>query len=100
MYNIVPLTSGNVQLPKFHLNMPRYPDPVTDAVHKMLPNTVFVLVWHIRPSSYFISNNLCLFLLLHKTPLLLVSTYLDGPWLHGFMVYNLHLTKLLTVDKI
>jgi len=44
MYNIVPLTSGNVQLPKFHLNMPRHPEPVTTAVYKMLPNTVFVLV--------------------------------------------------------
>ena len=56
MYNMVPLTSGNVELPKFHLNMPRHPELVTTAVHKMLPNTVFVLVGHIRTSSYVASN--------------------------------------------
>ena len=56
MYNMVPLTSGSVQLPKLHLNMPRYPEPVTTAVHKMLPSTIFVLVCHVH-IHYIISVN-------------------------------------------
>jgi hypothetical protein len=41
-YNMVPLVSGTVHLPKMHLNMPRFPDVMTAAVHRMLPSTIFV----------------------------------------------------------
>lgn len=45
-YNLVPLMSGNVNLPKLHLNLPRYSasETLSAAVNKMIPSSVFVLV--------------------------------------------------------